>query len=138
MKNSLLSIAFALAAVVCYGQPSPTTEEEYNYVTKGYQTQISQGLDMKKGYSFEDRGDVIAGDYKFSFKYLKRDSKNELAAILVVAKSSVSGNSYYLCIPHGSPELTKRYNDSFVNWDASILKAYSRTLSSYLMDATLH
>ncbi len=33
---------------------SQTTLEEYNYVTKGYHVQLTSGLDMKKGYEFED------------------------------------------------------------------------------------
>ena len=92
---------------------------------------------MKKGYSFKDHGEVVAGNYTFTFKILTRDAKKEMAALLVVAKSAVSGNSYYLCIPHGNPDLTKKYNESISIWDSAILLAYSRTLSSYLIDATL-
>ncbi len=137
MKTTLLVFAFTMTALIAYCQPSPTTEEEYNYVTKGYQTQLSQGLDMKKGYSFKDHGALVAGNYAFTFKILTRDAKKEMAAIMVIAKSAVSGNSYYLCIPHGNPDLAKKYNESISNWDSAILLEYSRTLSTYLIDATL-
>ena len=43
--------------------PAPTTEEEYNYLTKGYKIQVESGLDMKKGYSLIDMG-----TYQLSFK----------------------------------------------------------------------
>jgi hypothetical protein len=38
---------------------APTTEEEYNYLTKGYAIQISSGLDMKKGVHHEGHGKLV-------------------------------------------------------------------------------
>lgn len=38
---------------------SPTTEEEYNYLTKGYRVQLESGLDMKKNYLLEDWGQEL-------------------------------------------------------------------------------
>ena len=54
MKHLIACLAlFFIIQHNCFAQylgtSAPTTEEEYNYLTKGYQTQISEGLDMKKG-----------------------------------------------------------------------------------------
>ncbi len=46
-----ITIIFCIASFITLGQ---TTETEYNYVTKGYKIQLESGLDMKKGYRFED------------------------------------------------------------------------------------
>ncbi|WP_421799825.1 hypothetical protein [Haliscomenobacter sp.] len=45
---SLILIAFCS---ISFAQG--TTQEEYNYVTKGYKIQQESGLDMKKGYSIK-------------------------------------------------------------------------------------
>ena len=53
-KNSTTSSKASVAPEKTYlvsEKTSVTTEEEYNYITKGYQIQLSSGLDMKKGYA---------------------------------------------------------------------------------------
>ena len=61
MKKATLILAAAFFSVTLFGQ---TTEEEYNYLTKGYKVQIESGLDMKKGYEFKD----LANDYTQFYK----------------------------------------------------------------------
>lgn len=78
----------------------PTTEEEYNFLTKGYKNQLDYGGDMKKGYSLIDYKLLTISNYTFNFKKLIRSESNQLAAILVIADSRVSGSTYYLCIPN--------------------------------------
>ncbi len=61
MKLLLLLILLSLTYLKSYSQTiSPTTIEEYNYITKGYKTMIESGLDMKKGYSFKDLGNYTS------------------------------------------------------------------------------
>ncbi len=112
--------------------PAPTTEEEYNYLTKGYRVQIESGLDMKKGYAFIDHGEVKQGYYTFQFKNLLREEKNELAGILVITKSEISGKSYYICIPINNTELLGRYYNDINAWDESLTTAYCYVISAYL------
>ena len=57
-----------LSSIASFGQvaisvPAPTSEEEYNYLTKGYKVQIESGLDMKKGYALHNMGDMKQGNY---------------------------------------------------------------------------
>lgn len=48
MKNKYFSLLILLC--VSYTLRAQTTDEEYNYVTKGLKIQMESGLDMKKGY----------------------------------------------------------------------------------------
>lgn len=102
MKKNILSILF----VIFFTLPafSQTTEEEYNYVTKGYKIQIESGLDMKKGYRFDE----IAEHYTTSNTNIRRTCKflalyrlGELkpCAILCIYSRSDNGFKDYICIP---------------------------------------
>lgn len=94
----------------------PTTEEEYNYITKGYKIQIESGLDMKKGYSFKD---ITPGYSLFwdngkiernvKFKALFRDGEERPCAMLVRLER-IGGITQYFCIPS--------YNADKKLWDA--------------------
>ncbi|MFZ4796764.1 MAG: hypothetical protein ACOYMA_04675 [Bacteroidia bacterium] len=113
MKNySLLIIFFLVAISSAYSQ---TTEEEFNYLTKGYQIQMESGLDMKKGYSTKEITDYIvnfqSGNYKkVTFRYLyKEDTKKNVAVLAQFTFYKKEENktiSKYLCIPLSNSELT--------------------------------
>jgi hypothetical protein len=114
----------------------PTTIEEYNYATKGYKVQIESGLDMKKGYVFEDMGSVNYSNYSFELKGLIRETKKELAGILVVTKSNISGKTYYVCIPVNNAELFNKYFADINAWDESLTTAYCYVVSAYFGQIT--
>lgn len=101
-----------------------TTEEEYNYLTKGYKVQIESGLDPKKGYVLEDIKFVTHGNYTFDFKALVRSSKKEVAGILVITKSKILGRTYYTCIPINNTELDKNYWADLRYWDRDLIGTY--------------
>lgn len=113
-------------------QSPPTTEEEYNYVTKGYRVQAESGLDMKKGYDLKEIFEETIGNYKFTVMSLIRVSKKEVAALLVKTVSANSGKIYYFCIPHGNQDLFTKYYQDLSSWDYPITKAYC-----YLMTVKL-
>jgi hypothetical protein len=84
---------------------SQTTLEEYNYITKGYKVQIESGLDMKKGYLFEDVYSQKSGERLAELKVLYRikETKKEIAAYLIIY--SKEGNEpEYLCVPNPKSE----------------------------------
>jgi hypothetical protein len=113
---------------------APTTEEEYNYVTKGYKVQTESGLDMKKGYDFNEVAEETLGDYKFTVMCLIRVPKKEVAALLIKTKSANSGKTYYFCIPHDNPDLNERYYQDLNGWDYGITKAYCYLMSTKLSE----
>lgn len=138
--KSLLTILLLLISLISYGQgvtgPAPTTEEEYNYVTKGYRVQIESGLDMKKGYSFQDMGEVRHGNYTFTVKGLLRETKNELAAMLIITKSDVSGRFYYICLPINNKDLFAKYFADINAWDEALTTSYCFVVSAYMSSMT--
>ena len=104
--------------------PAPTTEEEYNYLTKGYKIQVDNGLDMKKGYSFVNMGPKSGFSLSFTesfglkttivtrtikFKGLVRDGEEKVCAILCICEREDTGFKQYICIPS--------YNASTQMWE---------------------
>ena len=113
-----------------YKQSFATSIEEYNYLTAGYKIQIESGLDMKKGYSFNNIADKGLGAYSFNLKALIRDSSHQVAAMLIIVHSSVSGKDYYVCLPHNNQELIEKYWSFLNTWDRQILIAYSQFIGA--------
>lgn len=105
-KIKLLSILL-FSVLVSFGQ---TTQEEYNYITKGYKVQIESGLDMKKGYSLVDLGSwksyAEEQERECIFKGLMRTGQTKPSAIMMIYKRNdiSNGVTYYICIP--SPDAT--------------------------------
>lgn len=102
-----LLITVLFGSVKTYSQtPVTTTEEEYNYITKGYQVQIESGLDMKKGYTLKDIGDWSLkygdGNRGFTFKGLYRGTNTKPCAIMAIYNKKegekITYKEYY-CIP---------------------------------------
>ena len=127
MPVFLITILFSFS---CLAQrPSPTTDEEYNYCVRGYQTMISSGLDMKKGYVFENLFDVKDGNYSFTAKLLLREQKKEVAAIMIITKSAISGRTYYHCLPHDNNQLLNAYFSDLGDWDKSLLFSFTKVMT---------
>ena len=105
MRTFIKSIPLvALLSVTTASRAQGTTEEEYNYLTKGYAIQLSSGLDMKKGYTLQDMG-KWPRDYGnnvqrvTSFKGLVRDGEAKPCALLMIYKRTDTGSTAYYCIP---------------------------------------
>lgn len=115
----------------------PTTMEEYNYMTKGYKIQIESGLDMKKGYYFEEMGEHQIGNYVFNVKKLIRENQQELAGIMIISHGEISGKTYHSAIPVNNAELMKLYSADVSKWDGGLTGAYCHLISAYLSDYIL-
>jgi hypothetical protein len=138
MKPFIISLLM-LASPRVYGQIdsflvhlSPTTLDEYNYMTKGYRIQVESGLDMKKGYLWKDIGEHNIENYNFKIKNLIREHQQELVGVLIITYSITSGRTYYTGIPIQNPELMKLHTAEIAKWDRGITAAYLYLLSSYL------
>jgi hypothetical protein len=113
MRN-ILTITICLISLSVFGQ---TTEEEFNYITKGYKIQLASGLDMKKGYEFKaiDGWGINYGSFerKATFKQLFREGETTPCATLMILERTDTDYEEYLCIPHyGSTDeiWNKAYN----------------------------
>lgn len=99
---------FTLIAIItlAFASHSQTTQEEYNYITKGYKMQLDGGLDMKKGYTFDDVGEyyITSGEVRrtCTFKALYRSNELKPCAIMLIYKRSDNNFLDFLCIPTGS------------------------------------
>jgi hypothetical protein len=102
MKKIIL-IAFLAVGFTCYAQ---TTQEEYDYVTKGYAAQIGAGLPDKAGYNWQAGTEFSAGNVKISFKKLYQvvsEKEKNMKAILMVYQKD-ENTKEYICIPHPNSE----------------------------------
>ena len=94
---------------------SRTTEEEYNYMSKGYQVQIANGLDMKKGYNTGIPILIIIDHYNYKYIPLFRISNREKVLVGYIVnitfKNAFITIDYWCCLPLGNKELLERtYN----------------------------
>lgn len=126
----MLLIMFSVA-IYSQDKPKGTTQEEYNYMTKGYQIQLSSGLDVKKGYRIEDLYNFDANPYNFEFKAFVRDN-NTLAGIILVSTSKLWGNVYYSAIPVNNDELLANFNARLLDWDEPMVTAYGYASTSLM------
>ena len=127
IKAILIAFIVAIAGKV----GAQTTQEEYNYVTKGYKVQLESGLDMKKDYELRDIDNVKQSGTNGTIarqawlKALNRVSTNgtkTIAAYMIIYQRT--GNlQQYFCIP--SP-----------NSSQGIIDAYFISLATELLGST--
>ena len=130
-KINFFLFALIASATICNAQivNGITTEEEYNYMTKGYQMQESSGLDMKKGYALGKTVLIKNSNYSFDFMPLLKIGKDSvLVGYIVKANSLTWGNKYIYGIPFGDIELLNKCFTSISLLDDSMttdfFKAY--------------
>ncbi len=105
--RKLVCIVFIIIGLVSKAQ---TTQEEYDYITKGYAAQIGAGLPDKAGYVWQQGTEFSAGSRKISFKKLYQivnDKEKNMKAILMVYEKDANTKEY-ICIPHPNSEQTIR------------------------------
>jgi hypothetical protein len=133
MKKSFMGLWLLLLATVLFSQTEQaslkklaassskqhkygTTNEEYNYLTKGHKIQIESGLDMKKGYTLKDIPDNITckSPRCVEIKALYRDTINTPIAHLIIYSNLQTKESAQLCLPniHASPSMWNLFFDS--------------------------
>lgn len=119
--KTLLSLAFLMVCTITFAQG--TTQEEYNYVTKGYKIQQESGLDMKKGYSIKNYPVKIDGVVSSSNGFrtetqkilvqsagLYREAEPKPCAIIITYQNFNKNSVEYFCIP--------TFNAPYVLWEA--------------------
>ena len=130
MKTALLGVGIAVGMMLLSSPSySQTTLEEYNYVTKGYKVQMESGLDMKKGYRFEDIHTIHIQysdgvERETQFKALFKEGQKQPSAILCIYSHSDDGTRDYICIP--------QFSSSKEIWDST----YARISAIRVDDTT--
>jgi hypothetical protein len=136
--RTLLVASFLLLSAVSFAQN--TTQEEYNFMTKGYQQLIESGLDMKKGYALADTmAFTTQGQkYEFYFMNLVRQKDKSLAGTIVIAFSKAWNKKYYLGMTSAQSDNSIDHEPNLMvqisnyNWDNNIKTAFLQALSEYL------
>jgi hypothetical protein len=141
MKNYIFLTVTLLAVIFTvtnsYGQ---TTQEEYNYITKGYKVQMESGLDMKKGYSFIEFGNwgLKHGieNRQCEFIGLVRQGHTKPCAIMMIYKRTdiTNGATFYICIPSAdAPQEIWNQTLDFINTSFKDNNALQNTIIWALM-----
>jgi hypothetical protein len=101
--KKLVFMAFLAFSLITKAQ---TTQDEYDYVTKGYAAQIGASLPDKAGYIWEQGTEFSAGARKISFKKLYKvvsEKEKNMKAILMIYQKD-ENTKEYVCIPHPNSE----------------------------------
>lgn len=137
MKNIITLLVTLLSISISQGQTKVgiTTEEEYNYMTKGFQVQISNGLDMKKGYKIGKTTNIEDEYYGFKFIPLYRLVSNDslLVGHIVKATSYTWDNVYWYCLPISQRELTNKTFTEINKLDKSMSNSFFRAFAIYML-----
>jgi hypothetical protein len=148
MRKIILFALVVLSSMLSFAQDSTidygTTLEEYNYVTKGYATQVEQGLDMKKGYELVSTrpgygygsktvinlsdGSSIGVQLELLFNSTKLVSER---AVMVTLTNKPYDIKRHFCIPNGysSEDLWAKYWDDIKFLDSNELLSLAYALS---------
>lgn len=123
----VLSYTFASSQI----KKGITSEEEFNYMSKGYKTQLESGLDMKNGYSVDNGQNIESGAYSFTFIKLFKNVSNDITNVgtIVKAKSNNYGNTYWFCIPVNNNVLLEKSINEINKLDEPMTTAF---FNSYL------
>ena len=119
-----IAITILVIAFFKHTSQGQTTQEEYNYVSKGYSVQIESGLDMKKGYEITDLFKKSTNERTAELKVLYRlkGASKQIAAYMLIY-TRVNSAKEYICIPNpkSSEEILKSYWNSLYsgNGDSS-------------------
>lgn len=105
-----------------------TTQEEYNYLTKGYKIQVESGLDMKKGYYFDDliETKIVSntGLRQSEFKALYREGQTMPCAVLCIYKNVSNNFVSYICLPtyNSDTEIWSQFSSDLVQYKTTDIK----------------
>ncbi len=103
-------VLFFFYLMVCIAYNAQTSQEEYDYVTKGYAAQMGAGLPDKAGYTWQQGTEFTAGSRKISFKKLYQvvnEKEKNMKAILMIYEKDANTKEY-ICIPHPNSEQVVR------------------------------
>ncbi len=113
MTTKQLSTAFFFTlTVLTFNLKAQTSLKEYNYLSKGYKTDLDEGRDMIQGYELKDVDSKSTKERTATLKVMHRvnGANKEIAAYLIIYTKN--GNApEYICIPHpaSSDDINAKY-----------------------------
>lgn len=141
MKRLLLLTAIVLMSVAGFSQ---TTQEEYNYATKGLKAQYANGLDMKQGYTLTEylkteTGANYGGKPILSAYHLLKKNDKICAIIFVYGVSLTDQSSVFYCIPsfNASSDIWEQYYKSISDSKIPAHLAQNFKITAYALSKAL-
>jgi hypothetical protein len=86
-----------------------TSIEDYNYLTKGYESDLENGKGVKDGYSFKTLYEFNNDDWKIVYKGFRFDETETTKAILITIVKLKNNKTRYLCLPFNNSKLLQKY-----------------------------
>jgi hypothetical protein len=134
--KKLFLLLFILGCGFTYAQ---TTQDEYNYLSKGWLSMQQQGMGMKAGYATADKGKYVSEFGGFNLEVsvlnLTRTADNSNAGYIVMVHDTKKNNTLYFAVP------VKNSDQGIWNQAiAAIRAAYGKDTSGYdaIMYAMMH
>ena len=89
-----------------------TTDDEYNYLTKGYSLTLENGTDIKAGYELKQIDQDVFGDYSVAYSLFTETSTGKTKAVLITVKKEKGKDDKvrYLCLPIGNQDLLIKFS----------------------------
>lgn len=125
-----------------FQMPAGTTQEEYNYATKGLKIQRSTGLDTKAGYVLTNPTSMRVGSFTVTLEDLIRSASGAVACTVLQVSdypATAQGETAYFCIPNpgSGGEIWSQFNkaQNVIN-SAGMLRAVTYSLAARLSAMT--
>jgi hypothetical protein len=122
-----------LLMLFCYLGYGQTSQEEYNFITKGYRFTMEYGLDMKKGYSVKllKKYDLTP-NCSAAISGVFREGTSDLAGYLLAIKDGTFEKD--ICIPteKSISDIWKQYDYMLQSLPLSTQRYVTITLSHFL------
>jgi len=125
-----------------FQMPAGTTQEEYNYATKGLKIQRATGLDTKAGYVLTNPTSMHVGSFTVTLEDLLRSASGTVACTVLQVSdypATAQGGTAYFCIPNpgSGGEIWAQFNQSQqVISSAGLLRAVTYSLAARLSAMT--
>lgn len=130
MKTFLLSILFTLTSSVFIAQ---TTQEEYDYLTKGYPEAVEKGYSLKSGYKLEKHS--TATSYNIVFEFFKftdtKTGKTKAFLVEITKEKKGKDKKRYICIPIGNNDLVIDYVNEYNKLGVTMALGYQYAYAQF-------
>lgn len=134
MKKILLTFLLAFSSITIAQDKIITSEEEYKFLTKGYQLYLENGSDFKAGYELVKLTENNADGYLITYhKFNDTTIKKTKALLIVVQKKD---KKTYLCLPFNNSELLRKFILEVENLD-NTTKALVQANNSVILSKSL-
>lgn len=107
MKKILLIAILLPTMLLAQEEKAVTTQDEYNYLTTEYKTQLENGSDFLKGYEIKKVDELVLDDFTVKYSLLKdtATNQNKAMSIIISKKKDKKDKIVYLCMPFNNAEL---------------------------------